>query len=360
MWSAPAMPALSERRHGRRTPDYTSHPLRRSLQIASITLLTILLLAIFLWNSNLRDVWRILKSTSVAWFALGLFTNFTALIFRTFRWRVLLDRHHPPPFYPTFFANTTGYMLSTVLPIRAGDVARPALLARRTDVRFAAALGTVLTERIIDLVAIILVYVYYCARHWNDFTEGRAVVHEGAIGAGAVLVALVAVTVGIFFFREHVRRLHEWIGGIIPQRFREPWMKFFDSFTHSLDIARHPGALLKFLAYTVVIWFCLTAQFWLVLVAAHRTLDFDTSFFICGVTTIGLAIPTPGGVGGFHKICQYVLTTFYKFDIDSSVAVTVLLHIVGTLPVVLTGLALFFREGLNWKELKEQTHAEEP
>jgi hypothetical protein len=334
--------------------------LRRALQIGSITLLTILLLAIFLWNSNLADVWRILKSTSILWFAVGLLTNFTALIFRTFRWRVLLDREHPPPFYPTFFANTTGYMLSTVLPIRAGDVARPALLARRTSVRFAVALGTVLTERIVDLVAIIVVYDYYCFKHWNDFTEGRAVVQEGAIGASAVLAALVALTVGIFFFRGSVRRLHAWIGRIVPQRFREAWMNFFDSFARSLDIARHPAALLKVLACTVLIWFCLTSQFWWVMIAAHRPLDFDTSFFICGVTTIGLAIPTPGGVGGFHKICQYVLTTFYRFDIDSSVAVTVLLHIVGTLPVVVTGLLLFFREGLNWKQLKEQTtHADE-
>ena len=333
--------------------------LRRSLQIASITLLTILLLAIFLWNSNLRDVWRILKSTSMAWFGLGLFVNFVALIFRTIRWRVLLDIDRPPPFYPTFFANTTGYMLSTVLPIRAGDVARPALLARRTDVRFAVALGTVLTERIVDLIAIIALYVFYCVRHWNDFTEGRAVVQDGAVGASAVLVAMVFLIAGVFFFRDHVRRLHAWLGGIIPRRFREPWMNFFDSFSRSLDIARHPLPLLKVLLCTAAIWFCLTAQFWLVLIAAHRPLDFDTSFFICGVTTIGLAIPTPGGVGGFHKICQYVLTTFYKFDIDSSVAVTVLLHIVGTLPVVLTGLALFFREGLNWKQLKEQTRADE-
>ncbi|HKS23863.1 MAG TPA: lysylphosphatidylglycerol synthase transmembrane domain-containing protein [Thermoanaerobaculia bacterium] len=329
--------------------------MRRALQILSITLLTILLLAIFLWNSNLADVWRILKSTSILWFAVGLLTNFTALIFRTFRWRVLLDRDHPPPFYPTFFANTTGYMLSTVLPIRAGDVARPALLARRTSVRFAVALGTVLTERIVDLVAIILVYDYYCFKHWNDFTEGRAVVQEGAIGASAVLLALVFLTTGIFFFRNQVRRLHAWIGKIVPNRFREAWMNFFDSFARSLDIARHPVALLKVLGCTVLIWLCLTAQFWWVMIAAHRPLDFDTSFFICGVTTIGLAIPTPGGVGGFHKICQYVLTTFYKFDIDSSVAVTVLLHIVGTLPVVVTGLVLFFHEGLNWKQLKEQT-----
>jgi uncharacterized protein (TIRG00374 family) len=334
--------------------------LRRVLQIVSVTLLTILFLGLFLWNSNLRDVWRILKSTSAAWFALALLTNFSALIFRTIRWRVLLDVDRPPPFFPTFFANTTGYMLSTVLPIRAGDVARPALLARRTSIPFPVALGTVLTERIVDLVAIIVLFVFYCARHWNDFHDGRAVVHDGTIGASVIFAAMVLFTTSMFLFREPVRRLHAWMGRIVPARFRDSWMKFYDSFARSLDIARHPAALLKVLLATAAIWFCLTAQFWLVLVAAHRPLPFDTSFFISGVTTIGLAIPTPGGVGGFHKICQYVLTTFYRFDIDSSVAVAVLFHLVGTAPVVLTGILLFFREGLNWKQLSEQTRAEPP
>src|SRR4051794_37475750 len=218
--------------------------------------------------------------TNPYWLASAFFVNWMALVFRTIRWRVLLASPKPPAFYPTFFANTTGYMLSTVLPIRAGDVARPALLARRTKIRFAAALGTVLTERILDLVAIIVLYVYYCVRHWNDFRAGRAVVQDGAIGASIVLAALLVVTVGIFFFRERVRVLHAWIGKVVPVRFREPWMKFFDSFTRSLDIVHHPLALLKVLLSTVAIWFCLMAQFWIVLIAAHRRLAFDTSFFI--------------------------------------------------------------------------------
>lgn len=338
---------------------YTSLPLRRIVQITSVTLLTLFFLGFFLWNSNLRDVWRILKSTNAAWFALGLFINFLALVFRSVRWRVLLDREHPPAFYPTFFATATGYMLSTVLPIRAGDVARPALLARRTTVSFSVALGTVLTERIVDLISIIILFVYYCTQHWNDFVTGRAVVHDGAIGASVILVVMIALILGASFFRHVLRRVHQWVGGIVPKRFRQAWMNFFDSFTRSLEVARHPGALLKVVLATAGIWFCLTAQFWLVLIAAHRPLPYDTSFFISGVTTIGLAIPTPGGVGGFHKVCQYVLTTFYQFDIDSSVAVAVLFHIVGTVPVVLTGIILFFREGLNWRQLSEQTRAEE-
>src|SRR6185369_11556202 len=92
--------------------------LRRALHIFSIALLTIVCIGFFLWNSNLHDVWQIIRSTSVPWFVAGLLINFTALIFRTIRWRTLLDVDQKPAFYPTFFANTVGFMLSTVLPIR--------------------------------------------------------------------------------------------------------------------------------------------------------------------------------------------------------------------------------------------------
>ena len=84
----------------------------------------------------------------------------------------------------------------------------------------------------------------------------------------------------------------------------------------------------------------------------HHPLPFDSAFFVTGVTTIGLAIPTPGGIGGFHKACQLVLTRFYAFSIDSSVAVAVLFHVIGTLPVLTMGLFLFAREGLRWKDMK--------
>src|SRR6185369_17906961 len=141
-------------------------PLKRALHIVSIALLTVVFLGFFLWNSNLSDVWNIIRSTSVPWFVGGLLINFGALIFRTIRWRRLLGVDTTPDFYPTFFANTVGYMLSTVLPIRAGDLARPALLSRRTPVRFSAALGTVLTERILDLYSLLFLFIYYVVRHW--------------------------------------------------------------------------------------------------------------------------------------------------------------------------------------------------
>jgi uncharacterized protein (TIRG00374 family) len=331
--------------------------LKRILQIAVIAALTILFLWLFLKNANLRQVGAILKTTSYGWVALGFAANALALVFRTMRWRTILDPDDPPPFYATYFANTVGYMLSTILPIRAGDVARPALLARRTSLRFSGALGTVLTERVLDLTTILGLFVYFALRRWNEFSHDPAIakwfyiVRAGAIAAAALLAVLWFFLIGLYFFRGFIRRMHEGLGRILPKRFREGWMHFFDTFADTIRIANHRAALVKIVLCTIGVWACLTSQFWLGTKAVHHPLPYDSSFFVTGVTTVGLAIPTPGGIGGFHKACQLVLTRFYGFDVDSSVAVAVLFHIIGTLPIIVTGLILFAREGMHWKDV---------
>lgn len=316
--------------------------MKRALQISVISALTIFFIWLFLKNSNLADVWRIMRATDPLWFALALLVNFGALIFRTFRWRTLIDDRNPPPYFATFFANTIGYMLSTILPIRASDVARPVLLSRRTDVRVSAALGTVLTERILDFYSLLLLFIYFVIIHWTDFATTKAwlLMRTGAIGAISILVGLTTLIIGIALFHERMRRFHERIGRIVPKRFRPAWMNFYDAFVETLRLRERPRAAVTVLACTVAIWFCLTAQFWVVARGMTRHLPFDSSFFISGVTTLGLAIPTPGGVGGFHKICQLILTTFYGFDIDTSVAFALMFHVVGTVPVLVAGLLL--------------------
>ena len=336
--------------------------MKRILQTVSILALTAFFLALFLRNSNLHQVGHIMAAASLGWIGAGLFVNFLALILRTIRWRTLIGGDEPPGFYATFFATATGYMLSTVLPIRAGDVARPALLARRTSVRFSAALGTVLTERILDLYSLLLLFIYYVVGHWNSYSGSRAytLIKGGAVASTGVLVALTLLVIGIVAFRERMRRVHAWVGKFVPQRFRDPWMRFFDAFAQTLTITERPAAFFLVTGCTAAIWACLTAQLWVVFVALDRAMPYDSTFLINAVATVGLAIPTPGGVGGFHKVCQWLLETFYRFDIDDSVATAVLFHVVGTLPVVVAGIALFAREGLRWRDVKEVASDKQP
>lgn len=331
--------------------------MKRFLQISAIAALTAFFLWLFLRNANLRDVWRIIKTTNFLWLGVALLVNLSALFLRTIRWRTILDPDDPPPFYPTFFANTVGYMLSTILPIRAADVARPALLARRTSHRFSGALGTVLTERMLDLFTILVLFVYFAFVRWDDFSHNRwfFIVKAGAIAAAVILTALSLFMAGLYFFRPVIRRAHEFLGRIIPRRFRDSWMHFFDTFTDTLEITKHRTALVKVIVCTAGVWACLTGQFFFTVLALGHPLPYDASIFVTGVTTLGLAIPTPGGVGGFHKAAQIVLTGFYAFTVDLSVATAVLFHIVGTAPVITTGLILLAHEGLRIRDVTSAT-----
>jgi len=342
--------------------DTTLNALRRLLRGIAVAALTIFFLALFLWKSDLKSVWAILRAAHPGWILAGFAGNLLALVFRTARWRTILDPDQPPRFYPTFLATCMGYALSTVLPVRAGDVIRPALLSRRTDVHFSRALGTVLTERVLDLSAILTLYLSFIALSGRKFADDPAtagkyyLIRDSGVVCASILGALLVAIVCLYFFRARVRILHEWLARFVPKRFRSSWMGFYDSFVSTLDLANHPAALFKVVFFTGCVWTALTSQFFFVILAVGRYLPYNASFFMTGVTTIGLAVPTPGGVGGFHKACQLVLTNFYAFDVNSSVAVAVLFHLVGVLPVIVAALVLSLREGLNWRQV---AHASE-
>lgn len=337
----------------------TAGGLKKALRIVLIAAVTVLLLVLFFRNSEPRQVWRVLSSMSIPWFVAALLTNFSALLFRTARWKTILRAATPvdPPLYDTFLSTAIGFMSSAVLPIRAGDVVRPALLSRRTGVRFSSALGTVVSERLLDLTVVLTMFVTFAFTGGrqlsaNPVTARKALlIHSGASAAGLALAALLILVVLLYFFRDTARSLQIRVSTWLPKRFRSGWVGFFNGLSSALEILGKPRVLWKVLVLTCGIWFCLTGQFILVMYAVGRPLPYLSSFLVTGMTILGIAIPTPGGVGGFHKAAQMALTNFYGFDVNSSVAVAVVFHIVGTAPVILTGLALFAREGMSIRQL---------
>lgn len=333
---------------------------RNKVRGVVIALLTVTLLFFFLWKSDLGEVGRAIAGVNPWWLVAGFGVNVLALLLRALRWRIIVRPSDPPGRYDTFFATTIGFMASAVLPVRAGDLIRPALLSRRTDIRFSTALGTVLTERVLDLSSILLLYLIFVG--WSLYGggwEGRNEVFVRSSGAIAlaILLALVIIVILALRFRPVVRRPLLPLARILPEKVGNSLLNFFDSFADSLRFPRGVP-LLSIFSFTALIWICLTSQFYFVMLAFGSPLPFVASFFITAMTVIGFAIPTPGGIGGFHKVCQLVLMNFYGFGIDESVAIALVYHVVGTAPVLVVGGLLFVREGLSWKQIEEVEKAE--
>ncbi len=314
----------------------------------------VVLLALFFHNSDLRKVGHLIASMNMGWFAIAIASNVVALLTRADRWRTMLDPENPPAYAPTFASVTIGYMASSILPVRAGDVVRAALMKKKTGIRFTTGIATVLTERMLDLTSILALLSWFVivATVNQEFPPKQMLLIKSiGILTGSILSAMLVFICGVLFFNERLRAFHERLGHLLPHRFRDPWMHFFDTFSGSLRIARYKGAFLKVLALTAVTWLLLSAQFYFTIRALGYELPFRSSYLMTGVTIVGLMIPTPGGVGGFHKACQMALISFYQFSLDSSVAIALVFHIVGTAPVVITGLVLFARDGLTWGQL---------
>ena len=329
-----------------------------------IAILTVALLYLFFRNANFEGVADVIASVDPLWLAIALLINATALVLRTMRWRIIVRPTDPPPFSDTFFANSIGFMSSAILPVRAGDLVRSALLRKRTGIRFSSALGTVVTERLLDLLSIVSLFLVFVAvTLWSgpdlDPPKDSFIRTTGLI-ALLLFAGLSFVIISATMFQPTVRRHIALIGKILPVRLRDSLQNMAESFITSLRFQGTRSQLVKIIALTAGVWLCLTTQFYFVMLAVGSPLPVVASFFMTAMTVIGFAIPTPGGVGGFHKICQLVLVNFYGFTVDASVAIALVYHVVGTLPVILSGLTMFAREGLSWKLLERiEREAEE-
>lgn len=340
--------------------------MKSKLRILLVVVATVVLLALFLRNSDPRQIWALIRSTDLLWLMVGFLVNIGALVCRTERWRWILNSKQPPPFYATFFSTSLGFMTSAILPIRAADVIRPALLSRRTKIRFSSALGTVAIERLLDLIAILSMFVTFVFTRSDSFAVDAATrarwsaVHLAGVVSAATVIAVIVMLVSMYFWSPRVRLFHAWLGKALPVRFREGWMHFFDAFVASLSIVHDRAAFARIVLLTGGVWLCLSSQFYFATLATRHPLPFTVSFFLTGITIVGLMIPTPGGVGGFHKACQIALTGFYGFDVNSSIAVAVIFHIIGTLPIIIVGTILLWRERVGLGQiLKLREHPDD-
>ena len=79
------------------------------------------------------------------------------------------------------------------------------------------------------------------------------------------------------------------------------------------------------------------------------TIPFTGSFLIVALLVVGVAVPTPGAVGGFHEAFRIGTAVFYGVDNDRAVGAAIVLHAISFLPVTLLGACSCCRTGSAWR-----------
>jgi uncharacterized protein (TIRG00374 family) len=313
--------------------------------------LTLGLLGFFLRNADMSVVWSEVRRASPLYLFLATATTGLMYVLRALRWQYLLAPIGPTHFANAFRMTVIGFAASFLLPARAGEVIRPYLLARREGLNATAAFATIILERLLDLVTVLMLFAWFVFTAAPDVVSGdpaqMARVKLGGLIAAAAAIAGSGVCFALAGHPERMGRIALRIETVLPARLARAVATFVETFSQGLAVMRQPRRLLIALALSVPLWLAIAAGIWLTSLAFHITFPFEASFLVMTLLVVGVAMPTPGAVGGFHTAYKFAVETFFGAGTDTAVGAAIVLHAISFVPVTLLGIAFMAGEGLT-------------
>lgn len=320
------------------------------------------LVALFLRNVDLGRVVANIAHARLDWLALSLLMTFVNLAIRALRWQYLLEPLGRTTFANSFRATAVGFAASTVLPARAGEVIRPYFLARQSGrspqdrMSATGAFATVILERLLDLFTVVVLlssYVFVFGRELG-LQQPRAFAaakwSAGVFGAGT-LGALVV----LFFVAKDPARLGRTFARleqVVPSALAGVIARVVEKFATGLAVIRRPGRLIGAIAWSFPLWLSIAVGIWAVAMAFRFAVPFTGSFLLIALLVIGVAVPTPGAIGGFHEAFRVGATMFYGAPDAAAVGAAIVLHLFSIGPSLLLGLFFAAQEGLNFTGMR--------
>jgi uncharacterized protein (TIRG00374 family) len=323
--------------------------MKTAIQGIAGLLLAVLLLFWVFHDKDPKELSAALLRASWPALALGAFINLAHNVFRVVRWRWLLAPVRARvPFRPMFTSVILGYMITWLVPGRVGELVRPALLSARENIPLGPCLGTIVADRLLDGVAIVALFAAGSAgAHFATGSSAiTAEIRWTAVIALVVMMAGLAVLVAISTFGT---RLEGWLAGCwAPIRWAG---RVALGLSRGTDALKSPGGLVMILGVSLVAWMTIALGTMIGVRAAGANVGFAEMLVMLPLLALGVSLPTPGGVGGYHALMQFGLTSLFGVDPTIAAGAGILMHLAIVLPVLVAGPVLLYTEKVSWSDL---------
>ena len=309
----------------------------KHLKIVVGVLISVGLLGYLVWSVDVRELGAQLARTRWEWVVVASALGPVTVWARARRWWYLFPpRSEPPALVP---ATMIGYMVNNILPLRAGEIVRVYVVARRWGHGFWTALATLIVERVLDSLVIVLVMVVLVLR--------IAVPRPLEIGAAVLLAAdLIAVSVLCVLAiapdrtRGVIERLtHRW------PSLQHRVVGVLETFVRGLEGVRTRAHLVPLVTWTVVIWLIPAFITW----TMFRALDLEVPWIAAWVVLAFVGLGGAGYIGVFHAAATIALTIF-GVPATAAFGYALLFHATQILPVTAVGWIFLLREHVSLTE----------
>lgn len=271
-----------------------SNLLKKTLTIVISLVFAVVFMWLALRGLDFEKIEKSLMKANYWWIFLASIFGILAYWFRAVRWNLLLEPlGHKISNSNSLWTISFGYLMNLTIP-RSGELARSTALYGVEKVPVDKAFGTIILERVVDLVCMLLflglTLIFKYEAIFSFYTQAN--IKLNPVLLGGFLGAIVLGSVLFFKLKEKFRKI-KIFGKIID---------FLEGIFAGLSSILKLRSKGKFILQSLAIWVCYYFAAYLVCFALPETSNFTFAdgFFIIVVGTLGMMVPASGGIGAFH------------------------------------------------------------
>ena len=327
---------------------------------ATVILFTLIGLSI-LWyitrGQDLDRIWNEFLGANFIWVILSIVSGAISHVLRALRWNLLINSmNHTSRISTTFYALMTGYLANFAVP-RLGEVTRCATLSKYSGVPFNVLAGTVVAERVFDMICLLtlifftIVFQFQFLKEFLDYYvfSPLLTMTEGKIW---IILLLGFIGLGFLFLMWKYFKNVSSQKQSLPSKIKRQLVGFLKGMA-SLGLVKNK---VLFLVYSFFIWALYLTMVYLVFFALNATshLGIMAGLTLLVMGSLGIVAPVPGGVGTYHFIVIITLTELYAIAIEPATSYAYLAHASQMLMVILLGAFSWIMLSFKVKEFSKQ------
>ncbi len=340
-----------------------SPKLKRTATITLFALIGVAILWLITRGQDLNRIWEEFLGANFVWVLLSILAGVVSNVLRALRWNLLINSmNHTPKTSLTFYAVMTGYLANLAVP-RLGEVTRCATLSKYSGVPFNVLAGTVVAERVFDMISLLaliffaIVLQFQFLKEFLDYYVFSPLINmaEGKIWFIFVL-GFVGLVV-LFFMWKYFKNISSHKQNM-ASKIKRQLMGFLKGMA-SLGLVKKK---ILFLVYSFFIWALYYLMVYLVFFALSATshLGLMAGLTLLVMGSLGVVAPVPGGVGTYHFVVIITLTELYDIATEPATSYAYLAHASQMLMIILLGVFSWMMLSFKRKESAKNQLSPQP
>ena len=316
---------------------------KRLLNWRTIVPLIIAIIALVIFaqkiNINPKLTLAAMRNAKIYFVLAAFIIYYLSFPIRTFRWRMLLENVgytdengiHLPKFWKLLEIIYVSWFANVIVPAKLGDLYRAYLLRREAGLPASRTFGTVLAERLLDLIVLLLLFIPSVIISLHENLPPQLVV-----GLKITMMLVVVGILGLFMLRMFPTQ----IGMVVPKRFRGYYNQFQEG---TLGSFRRIPTLT---GLTVCVWACEALRFFFIALALNLISGsfihvMSASLFIALGEALLTAVPFTGGGIGLVEGGMLAMISLFTPNTSLALAAIVIDRAISLFSVLVIGFFVF-------------------